>query len=229
MLAELETLIHGNELIAQLTSEYPPPEDAPRFGNSGHTLPLVLDTIERSGAKPPMPADLPRGVETAVDVFVGFLLLDALIGNTDRHHENWAVIERVDFTEGELRFHLHLAPTYDHASCLGRNEPDARRAERLRSRDRGNTVEAYADRCDSALYMNAADRKPLRTIDAFRRASELRARAAEAWKERLRVVGPAEIKAVLAEVPQQRCSSVAQEFAVRIVLYNRVRLLGNED
>jgi hypothetical protein len=178
MLGELDTLIHGNELIAQLTSDYPAPDVAPRFGNSGHTLPLVLETIERSGAEPPIPADLPNGVDTAVDVFVGFLLLDALIGNTDRHHENWGVIERLDLTEEDIWLHLHLAPTYDHALCLGRNEPDARRAERLRSRDRGNTVEAYADRCDSALYMNAADRKPLRTIDAFRHASELRARAA---------------------------------------------------
>ena len=229
MVAELETLIHGNELIAQLSSEYPAPDVAPRFRNSGHTLPLVLETIERSRAEPPTPADLPGGVETAVDVFVGFLLLDALIGNTDRHHENWAVIERTDFNDEELEYHLHLAPTYDHASCLGRNEPDARRAERLRSRDRGNTVEAYAERCDSALYLNATDRKPLRTIDAFRHASELRARAAEAWKERLRAIGQAEFETVLAEVPQQRCSSVAQEFATRIVLHNRARLLGNED
>src|SRR5213082_2404981 len=31
MLGKLDTLIHGNELIAQLTSEYPSSEEAPRF------------------------------------------------------------------------------------------------------------------------------------------------------------------------------------------------------
>jgi hypothetical protein len=229
MLAEGESLIHGNELIAQLTAEYPRPDSAPRFRNSGHTLPLVVETIERSGAEPPVAANLPVGVSTAVDVFAGFLLLDALIGNTDRHHENWGVIESFGFEWQELVFSLHLAPTYDHASCLGRNEPDARREERLQSRDRGNTVEAYADRCASALYMSPTDPKPLRTIEAFRELSRRRPRAAEAWKERLAVVGELDIRRLLAEVPRERCSTVAEEFAARIVLHNRARLLGFED
>jgi hypothetical protein len=229
ILSERETLIHGNELIAQLTAEYPHPEAAPRFGNSGHTLSLVLRTLDESGAEPPIEADLPDGVRTAVDVFVGYLLLDALIGNTDRHHENWAVIESYALDVDELEFYLHLAPTYDHASCLGRNEPDAKRAERLRTRDSGNTVEAYADRCASALYRGPADRKPLRTIDAFGEAAAVSPRAAEAWIGRLREVSEAEITRLLAEVPRQRCSAVAQEFATRIVLHNRARLLADED
>lgn len=113
MLTDEETLIHGNELIAQLTNAYPRPEAAPRFRNSGHTLSLVVSTLERSGASAPAGIDLPPGVTTAVDVFVGYLLLDALIGNTDRHHENWAVIESYGFEARELEFFLRLAPTYD--------------------------------------------------------------------------------------------------------------------
>lgn len=229
MLSAGESLIHGNELIAQLAAEYPHPDDAPRFRNSSHTLSLVLKTIEQSGAEPPTTADLPPGVDTAVDVFAGFLLLDALIGNTDRHHENWGVIENFSIEGQEFFLSIHLAPTYDHASCLGRNEPDIRREERLHTRDRGNTVEAYAERCDSALYMNPTDRKPLRTLDAFREVSRLRPRAAEAWKERLRAIGETEIRRLLAEVPPERCSAVAKEFAARIVLHNRARLLGMED
>jgi hypothetical protein len=53
MLSDAESLVHGNELIAQLTADYPAPEAAPRFRNSGHTLSLVLGTIEQSGAAPP--------------------------------------------------------------------------------------------------------------------------------------------------------------------------------
>lgn len=229
MLSEMESLIHGNELIAQLTTDYPDPDTAPRFRNSGHTLSLVVRTLERSGAEAPVGIDLPVGVKTAVDVFVGYLLLDALIGNTDRHHENWAVIESYGFEAQELVFYLRLAPTYDHASCLGRNELDARREERLRTRDKGNSVEAYADRCVSALYLDVNDRKPLRTIDAFRHASGLRPQAAEAWLARLRAVGEAEVADLLTRVPRERCSDVAKEFATRIVLRNRARLLGIED
>lgn len=229
MLSGGDSLIHGNELIAQLTAEYPRPQLAPRFRNTGHTLPLVIRTIEQSGAEPPAAADLPMGVDTAVDVFVGYLMFDALVGNTDRHHENWAVIKRLALEAQGLVLDLRLSPTYDHASCLGRNESDAKRVERLRTRDKGNTVEAYADRCASALYVTATDPKPLRTFDAFRQASEKAPGAAEGWRERLRAVGEAEITRVLSEVPRERFSTVAMEFAMRILLHNRARILNDEE
>jgi hypothetical protein len=44
----------------------------------------------------------------------------------------------------------------------------------------------------------------------------------------LKAVGEAEITRVLAAVPRERCSTVAEEFAARIVLHNRARLLGEE-
>jgi hypothetical protein len=229
ILSDLETLIHGNELIAQLTTHYPNPEAAPRYRNSGHTLSLVMKTLKRSGAEPPAGIELPMGVKTAQDVFVGYLLLDALIGNTDRHHENWAVIESYGFEAQELVFHLHLAPTYDHASSLGRNELDRRREERLRTKDKGNSVEAYADRCASALYRDVNDHKPLGTIDAFRNARELRPEAAAAWLGRLKTVDETALVDLLADVPRERCSDVAKEFAARILVHNRARLLGVED
>lgn len=61
MLAEGEALIHGNELIAELTNEYPDPTAKPRARNLGHTLSLVLRTLEESGAGPPTGADLRMG------------------------------------------------------------------------------------------------------------------------------------------------------------------------
>jgi hypothetical protein len=229
MLSEGDSLIHGNELIAELTAEYPRPQLAPRFRNTGHTLPLVIQTIEQSGAQPPPAADLPAGVDTAVDVFVGYLMFDALVGNTDRHHENWAVIKRVSFEAQGPVSELRLSPTYDHASCLGRNETDARRAERLLTKDKGNTVEAYAERSASALYLTATDPKPLRTLDAFRQASEIAPGAAEAWKERLRTLREAEITRVLSEVPRERFSPVAVDFATRILIHNRARILDDQE
>lgn len=43
-----------------------------------------------------------------------------MIGNVDRHHENWGILrKRVD---GE--WYGRLAPTFDHASSLGRELVD---------------------------------------------------------------------------------------------------------
>ena len=58
------------------------------------------------------------------DMFVGYLMLDALIGNTDRHHENWGIMT------GRGRPQV-LAPTYDHASSLGRELSDQKRQARM--------------------------------------------------------------------------------------------------
>ncbi|WP_437782569.1 hypothetical protein [Sorangium sp. So ce1097] len=49
---------------------------------------------------------------TAADWFRGYLMLDALVGNTDRHHENRAVLVRT----GQAERHAALAPSHDHAS-----------------------------------------------------------------------------------------------------------------
>lgn len=58
--------------------------------------------------------------DVAFSQLAGYVTLDALILNTDRHHENWALI-RARSSDGRL---IHrVAPTFDHASSLGRNEP----------------------------------------------------------------------------------------------------------
>lgn len=59
----------------------------------------------------------------ACEVFAGFLVLDAWIGNTDRHAENWALI--VEGAESRL------APSFDHGSALGsgRDETFLRRTD----------------------------------------------------------------------------------------------------
>lgn len=52
---------------------------------------------------------------TAFDVFAGYLLLDAWIGNADRHDQNWAVLEPALDREAPRT----LSPTFDHGSALG--------------------------------------------------------------------------------------------------------------
>lgn len=131
-------LVLGNELLARVDSQYP----ARRFFRvSQHTLRRVLGIVRQTFVNLPIEMSGVPGVETAVDVFVGYLMLDAWIANQDRHHENWAVIVTPERN-------VHLAPTYDHASSLGRNETDQSRKDRLTTRDRGRSMERYVERTD---------------------------------------------------------------------------------
>lgn len=45
-----------------------------------------------------------------------------------------------------------MAPTFDHASSLGRNESDERRIERLHTKDEGFNVQAYVKRAKTPIY-----------------------------------------------------------------------------
>ena len=108
------------------------------------------------------PLDWPRPAEVsnAVGVFAGYLLLDALVSNQDRHHENWGVIGTQNG--------LSLASSFDHASSLGRNETDYSRVERLTTKDIGRSVEHYVTRARSGLYETQSSKQPMSTLNAFR-------------------------------------------------------------
>ena len=102
--------ILGNELLSQLDADFS--GGVTRYRQSTHTIARVVRAFEQYA--PALPRDWipPDWVGTAFDVFLGYLLLDVLVGNTDRHHENWGLVQTVI---GER----HLAPTFDHASSLG--------------------------------------------------------------------------------------------------------------
>jgi hypothetical protein len=51
-----------------------------------------------------------------------------------RHHQNWGLILSPDKK-------TYLAPTFDHASSLGRNETDENREDRLATKDLGRSME----------------------------------------------------------------------------------------
>lgn len=82
-------LVHGNELLIELDSSYPM---AQQYHTSKHTLDNIFAALSRPAIGLPDGFDVPVTIRAAEDLFVGYLLLDALIGNADRHHENWALI-----------------------------------------------------------------------------------------------------------------------------------------
>jgi hypothetical protein len=166
VLPENSRLSPGNEILAKIFLNYP--EDIKDI--SQHTLNNIFCVFTTSSVDLPRDWQPLEGIETGIDTFIGYLLLDAWIGNSDRHHENWAFID----LEGKS----YLAPTYDHASSLGRNESDERRERRLKTTDVGFSVEAYTKNCKSCLYAKVGDKKPLKTFEAFCEAAKLYPKAA---------------------------------------------------
>ena len=105
-------LYHGNQALAQALPDY---DRDRKFGQSQHTLENIWRTFDAVFD--------PQAALAAKRRFAGYVVLDALIGNTDRHHENWGLLRRsaMGGWEGVL------APSFDHAAALGRELRDERR------------------------------------------------------------------------------------------------------
>lgn len=211
-------LIHGNELLAKIHEDY---HETLSYRSSQHTLRRVLAVLHANKPGAPIGWELPAGLEDAIDIFVGYLMLDALVSNQDRHHENWGLINTVD--QG-----IRLAPTFDHASSLGRNEADVTRAERLQTNDQGRSVEHYCGRARSGLYKSVNDKKPLSTIAAFEEAAKMRPLAGRYWLGRLESVPLSDFEEILTGLPESAISVPARLFALKMLEVNRNRLLNLE-
>ena len=207
-------LVLGNELLVRLDSGYP---GARAFRVRQHTLRLVLAVLRAPMVTAPLGWTPIQDVVTGLDVFAGYVLLDAWIGNTDRHHENWGLVLSADQT-------VPLAPTYDHASSLGRNESDISRRERLTTRDQGRSVTRYVERTTSSFF-GADSTKPLSTQDAFGATARAIPAAAKVWLDRLAGVSSADTLRIFEEVPPTLITAPAIEFAQRMLELNQQRLL----
>ncbi len=87
----------------------------------GHTIDAIRDVLE--GLQGPVGTEYADW--TAFDVFTGYLVVDALIANTDRHAHNWGVLQ--DPRTGDVC----LGPSFDHGSALASGDEDRVRAQRV--------------------------------------------------------------------------------------------------
>lgn len=210
------TLVHGNELLSPIVPNY---NTSGTYKVTQHTIEIVNRAISDESVNLPIGWIAPEGIYKAVEVFVGYLLLDAWIGNGDRHHENWGIV-RNKMSSNSVET-THLAPTFDHASSLGRDLDDSQRQKR--------SVEAYANKSFSAFYGSVDDKKPLKTFDLFQRVAPLYPEAAHIWLKRLGSISRENTLEIFSRIPDARISSLGTEFAQKIIEFNQYKLLTLKD
>ncbi len=210
-------LVLGNELIGFSAREIgggQPRREAHTIRRESHTIGRIGALLNRKSVGLPSSWDQPTRELNAADVMCGYLLLDALIGNQDRHEENWGFVVS---QEG-----ARLAPTFDHASSLGRNEQDATRLQKLAQKNDTHGVLGYVKRAKTPLYegLNA-----LRPLEAFWALSRISPDRGQYWIAQLSKIDPASFDDLLSRVPEGWISEPARYFAVEIIKVNRERIL----
>jgi hypothetical protein len=150
-----ESLVHGNEILAGQIFGY---DRQKKLRQSDHTF----DNIVAAVAKLVDGADWYHEV---VKDIARYIVLDALICNTDRHHENWGFLTTYKKDEeGTVTMTFSMAPSFDHASSLGRELLPERAGEILAA----NGVTAYARRGHGGIYWDSADKRganPLHLVE----------------------------------------------------------------
>lgn len=137
--------------------------------------------------------------------------------NTDRHHENWAVIRYAD--EDPV-----MAPSFDHASSLGFNEPPDRCEARLATMDQGYSVRAYAERGRGKF-----EGRPALTDLALEALRTLSGTHQHYLEDRLAGLSRAACADILDGVPAGLMSHASRTFALEILRINQERLLYGLD
>lgn len=145
----------ASAMLARIVTGY---DANKRFTQVQYTINRAINVLKPERIKPPIGSGEEIIRLTPYEIFIGYLVFDALVGNTDRHHENWGIVAVNSGSSPEF----YLAPTFDHASSLGRNELPEKRQLRLETTDQRATVEAYAAKARTALY-SAGATKPLTT------------------------------------------------------------------
>jgi hypothetical protein len=215
-----ESLVLGNQLLLALDSQYPTQQ---RFKVRQHTVDAVSSILKMVHFPPIQPQGKTNRIASALDCFIGYVMLDAWIANQDRHHENWgALIHQLLSSEQIL---LRLAPTFDHGGSLARNITDDERRERLITRDRNRTMDAFAQRARSAFYRTENDNRALTTREAFVAFADRAPTAADAWLTQLSAVDRIQIWDIIEVIPGERMSQVCKEFTLELLLVNQRRLL----
>ena len=202
-------LIHGNEVLESV--DFPFFFEDLNFHLSDHTLEniwLALDGILYS--------DTAR-IEARIQM-AEYLVLDAVVGNTDRHSENWGVLQR----QSASRCVDSLAPSYDHGSSLGHELMEERR-ERLLAENR---VGDYAERGRGEIYWQRTERRGPSPLGLVRLAISKCPEPFRIAIAKLERLDDPSLQGIVDSVPEDWMSSSARLFAFELMRYSRGQLRG---
>lgn len=205
-------LVHGNELLGGLIAGYD--KDKER-GQADHTFDNIITVLERL-----FPSDKSRRPEALR--MVGYLILDALVGNTDRHHQNWGVIVEGKINpENQASFRLQLAPTFDHASSLGRELTDEARERFIQEK----TIERYIRKGKGGIFENQEAKHGMSPMALAHLLANRYPELFHVWHGRVKQLTEEDFDFLLNRVPENRMSAAARKFAFAFLTTSRKLIL----
>ena len=199
-------LCHGNQMLKWIVSGYEPKK---KFHQSEHTLANILEVMDRVFVSS-------EAAIRAKRTIASYTVLDALIGNTDRHHENWGLLRRSE--GGGLKG--FVAPSFDHATSLGRELLDERRNRFLKE----NRVGGYAEKGRGAIYWSEEERRGPSPLELVRRAVRTYPGFFRPAVLKTAEIDESVFSQIVERIPPDWMTFSAREFALKLLYYNYEQL-----
>ena len=186
-----------------------------RFGQKDHNIKNIaaaMAEVMRIGSEAPM-----AGWRETMEKLASYVLLDGLVANTDRHHENWMIAYVTDLDV----VWVEVLPSFDHASSLGRELSDGKRRRILES----GGVQQYLRRGRGGLYVNGRRRRAPAPLHLARLLQRWQPELTKATLNRIKALSEAETRRAIERVPPEFMSTTAKEFALQVIMKSKHELL----
>lgn len=168
----------------------------------------VIQALSDNNIRLPPNFQVPEGIKDGADMFVGVLMIDAAVSNSDRHDRNLDIVRQ---TNGQF----YLSPVFDHGYSLGAIEDND-----LRSWINPEHYNRY--RNFSSFSYEGQD---ISGVEAFRQAAKIRPQAAGIWLNKLQQLDFGQIERVFTRIPSNRLTPEAKNFALELFKHNQKQLL----
>lgn len=196
-----EALVHGNELLGSLVKGY---DKSKVMKQSNHNVLTIITSVVKFFPE--------QHRTTALEQLAEYMVFDALITNTDRHHENWGLRIRLM----EDGFTVAIAPSFDHASSMGRECLEGRAMEIVKS----GTVANYVAKARGGVYWMAIDPKGANPLELVKLAANAYPEYFKPAIARVAKLTEAEIKWEIDRIPAHLASEAARQLATQMICYS---------
>ena len=197
-------MIHGNQIL-NITLAIDDLREW-NFRLTDHTLANIWLALDRA-------FDTPNNSTKAKRQLAEYLLLDAIVGNTDRHSENWGILKGQDRYE-------RMAPSYDHGSSLGRELMDDKRASLLSD----NRVGVYMERGRGNIHWHNTARRGPSPLELIRVAAPEYPDLFHPALAKLDNLNESSLRQIVDSIPESWMTPTARAFAFELMKYSRAQL-----
>jgi hypothetical protein len=221
---ELAVIVDGNDKVpGTLSIDLSQPGDEERFPLQellqqsiarydyafDYEVENVIQALSDNNIGLPPNSLVPEGINDGADMFVGILMMDATVGNSDRHDRNLDIVRQSD---GQS----YLSPVFDQGYSLGAVEDNDLRS--WISPQQYNTHHNF-----SSFSYEGED---ISGLEAFKQAAKLRPEAAKIWLNELQKIDDRQIEQIFKRVPEPTLTRDTSNFAKNLLRHNRSQLLS---